>query len=197
MVTVLAVLALGQTPAFVNAAPVPPLECRVTSGQQVCGYACAATSSDVSCAKTPQGLCRVFDATIFCWDPPEEVRLHLTADLPAPTCIAKFGRRACGWACTSSSEELGCAKSPWGKCTTAYGNVICWDPPDALIHQGGEALFSSSCVTTQGVGACGWDCKTSFGRVACAQTPAGKCSAFQGRLDCFDPPLAPITHASR
>lgn len=196
MLAPLAVLALAQAPA---SAPfsVPSPECRVMSGQQVCGYACVSTASDLRCARTPQGLCRVIDAVIICWDPPEEVRLHLTPDLPAPTCLAQFGLRACGWACVASSAQVACAQSPWGKCTTAYGRVACWDPPDALIHLGGEELATASCVSTQGAAACGWDCKTSFGKVACAQTPAGRCSAHQGRVECMDSPMPLVTHASR
>jgi hypothetical protein len=48
----------------------PPLECRSSEGQPVCGYACTKAYSRVACAATPKGLCKVFDSEVHCFDPP-------------------------------------------------------------------------------------------------------------------------------
>lgn len=198
MLTLMTVLlAQAPSPERIAVRLPPPPECRVSAGVQVCGYRCLSTASDLRCAATPQGRCEIFAGQIRCWDPPEEVRLHLPANAPAAACIAKYGRHACGWQCASGAETVACAQSPWGKCSTAFGRVACWDPPDALIHQGGEDLGSATCASTNDRVACGWDCKTSFGQVACAQTPVGRCIAHDGRVTCVDPPLPPVNHAPR
>ena len=46
----------------------------------------------------------------------------------------------------------------------------------------------STCVTTNGTGACGYDCKTTNGKAACAATPLGKCVTTDGKIFCADPP---------
>ncbi len=44
------------------------------------------------------------------------------------------------------------------------------------------------CQSSGGKTVCGYHCVSEYGRVACAQTPAGACTASYGRLTCWDPP---------
>jgi hypothetical protein len=48
----------------------PPIECRSSDGQPVCGYGCTKAFSRVACAATPKGICKVFDSQVYCFDPP-------------------------------------------------------------------------------------------------------------------------------
>lgn len=168
-----------------------------TSGRAVaCGYQCRAELGEVRCAQTPEGICLRLEGQLACWDPPEEVRLHGLRDgSHKPLCKAKLGEVACGYACATSETKLACAQTPWGVCTTRYDEVVCWDPPAAVIHHFTDELKGATCLSTETAYACGWDCKQSRSEAQCAQTPRGKCSAQDGKLFCFDPPVPPISHA--
>jgi hypothetical protein len=46
---------------------------------------------------------------------------------------------------------------------------------------------SPTCLTSNGVSVCGFDCKGEAGKVKCAQTPEGVCATSGGNVGCFDP----------
>jgi hypothetical protein len=48
----------------------PPQQCKASDGGAVCGYNCTTAFSRSACARTPQGLCKVADAQVTCFDPP-------------------------------------------------------------------------------------------------------------------------------
>lgn len=45
------------------------------------------------------------------------------------------------------------------------------------------------CLDAYGTTACGYDCTAAYGKVRCAQTPAGRCLAAYGQVVCADPPV--------
>jgi hypothetical protein len=49
---------------------VPTPQCRSSEGQPVCGYGCASAYGRAACARTPQGVCRVAESQVHCFDPP-------------------------------------------------------------------------------------------------------------------------------
>jgi hypothetical protein len=55
----------------------------------------------------------------------------------------------------------------------------------------GGASFAQSaeCKTVSGITACGYQCASASGLVKCAQTPAGICTAQNGLITCWDPPV--------
>ena len=170
-------------------------ECVVANGQQVCGYHCLTHPKGAVCSATAEGQCTVVDGEPLCWDPSLEVRLH--APKATPTCHAKFGKRVCGFACATTQTELGCAQTPWGQCTSKYNHVFCWDPSAEVIHQQAPGLSRAACVSNEDHFACGWSCVSNRDVTACAQTPAGQCSLFNGKAQCFDPPVPPVSHSTK
>ncbi len=183
----LTLFVLAQTPAP---------ECRTSGGVQACGFHCRAELGEVKCAQTPQGLCTRVESQLVCFDPPEEARIHLDS-LALAKAVCKSKRRSveCGYNCVDSPNQLQCAKTPYGVCTTRFDNVTCWDPSTTVIHHLPEkALAGAACLQTESATACGWNCKTAFGQVQCAQTPRGTCTVLNQKISCFDPPLPPIAH---
>ncbi|XXF79192.1 hypothetical protein P2318_05405 [Myxococcaceae bacterium GXIMD 01537] len=49
---------------------IPAPQCRSNDGTPVCGYSCTAAFSRSACAATPAGVCKVFDSSVYCFDPP-------------------------------------------------------------------------------------------------------------------------------
>jgi hypothetical protein len=176
-----------------QSAPVP--ECHTSGASQACGFHCRAELNQAKCSQTPEGFCENVEQHLVCWDPPEEVRLHGVPGVKA-SCQVKFREVVCGFTCATSETHLACTQTPWGVCSTRFDSVACWDPSPEVIHAvpPGE-LVGAKCVQTDDGVACGWDCKTSYQQVACAQSPRGKCVVNEGHIACFDPPLPPITHA--
>ncbi len=185
MLATLAAVILAQ-------ASVPAPSCRTSGSQLACGYHCRAELGEAKCSQTPEGICQNVEDRLVCWDPPEEVRLHATAQ--RPSCKKKFGEVACGYACATSPTKIACAQTPWGSCTTRYDQVVCWDPAPATIHHFTEELAGVRCVSSETSFACGWDCKRSRSEVRCAQTPRGTCAVNEGKLVCFDPPVPAVSH---
>jgi hypothetical protein len=181
---VLALFALFDTPA--------PYRCITVYGRTECGYRCEATNGDVGCAATPAGVCVTTGGKLTCWDPPEWVRAHYRERLPTPECLTKSGETACGYHCWSHDGDVQCAESPDGVCGNSRDEIKCWDPsPATYCVETGRPLPRPRCVVYDGQIACGYNCETRNGEVACAQTPAGKCIAEHGEVRCFDPP-APV-----
>lgn len=190
MTTWLIALALAAEP---SKPPAP--ECRVSNGVQVCGFSCVLHPKGAKCAQTPQGVCLVLAGEARCFDPPEEVRWHAEPADPKPTCKANRAQVACGYACEVSHTEVACAKTPWGRCSRRDDAIACWDPTEMAIHAVSRELSSARCVRTTQAFACGWDCKTTDEKAACAQTPQGRCSVHRGEVQCFDAPLPGVGHA--
>ena len=176
-----------------QSAPAP--ECHTSGSQQACGFHCRAELGQVKCSQTPEGFCQSVEQDLICWDPPDEVRFHPVTSKATASCHAKFKEVACGFTCATSPTHLACAQTPWGVCATRFDSVVCWDPSPAVIHHLPPAeLAGAKCLQTDDGVACGWDCKSAYQKVQCAQSPRGKCSVNEGRIACFDPPLPPITH---
>ncbi len=113
---------------------------------------------------------------------------------PAPDaeCKSAFGKTVCGFGCVAAYGEVKCAQTPEGRCQAAYGEITCWDPeqrpgPGHRRHDR-EVGPGATCQNAYGKTACGFDCKTAFGEIKCAQTPLGVCHAAYGKLVCWDPP---------
>lgn len=175
----------------------PPMECHVSNGTQACGYHCVIHPKGVRCAQTPEGFCQVLDGEVVCFDPPEEVRLHPPKGAtPVARCRSKRSSKACGYTCDTSPTEIACASTPYGTCISRRDTVTCWDPTPQVIHHYSSELSGARCVATLTQVACGWDCKTSYQSAACAQTPRGRCSLYEGRVLCVDPPVPSISHES-
>jgi hypothetical protein len=71
--------------AFGRSLPAP--QCKLSEGQAACGYACASAYGRVSCASTPKGLCKVFDGSVSCFDPPSTLEAE-------SSCLALLGLAA-------------------------------------------------------------------------------------------------------
>jgi hypothetical protein len=62
-------------------------QCRSNDGTPVCGYACTTAFSRAACASTPAGVCKVFDSTVHCFDPPKALEAEAA-------CLAVLGMAA-------------------------------------------------------------------------------------------------------
>ncbi|MCU0697250.1 MAG: hypothetical protein MUC96_12050 [Myxococcaceae bacterium] len=116
----------------------------------------------------------------------------LTAALLAqsPECINANGRRLCGYDCKNANDsEAACAQTPHGVCVAHVGRVVCFDPPLWLQAALAGPPPAPKCVTAGTQAACGYNCVSERGNVACAQTPAGVCkSQPDDAFICADPP---------
>ncbi|AGC47355.1 hypothetical protein MYSTI_06082 [Myxococcus stipitatus DSM 14675] len=54
-----------------------------------------------------------------------------------------------------------------------------------------------NCLSSQGQTACGFNCQSARGGIACAQTPYGTCAVHAGQVHCWDPPRVAIQHPSK
>jgi len=146
---------------------------------------CRSNGGVLTCAQTPQGRCVTTNGRDFCGDPSYETYFVLR-DPPPVECVTTNGTGACGYDCKTTNGTAACARTPWGRCVTTNGRVFCGDPDPTFLRYGlqPEPL---ECVTTNGFGACGYDCKTTNGTAACARTPAGACVTTNGRVFCGDP----------
>lgn len=101
---------------------------------------------------------------------------------PEQQCVTTNGVGACGYDCKLTNGRAACARTPLGACVTTNGQIFCNDPPRVVFEAG--SYDAMSCVTTNGVGACGYDCKTTNGTVGCAREPWGRCVTTNGRVFC-------------
>lgn len=90
--------------------------------------------------------------------------------------------------CVSAQGQTRCSRTPWGKCIATNGRVFCGDPSYEALNVGLD-VPRVSCLAANGTAACGYDCKSANGEVACAKTPWGRCLARQGHVTCADPKL--------
>lgn len=116
----------------------------------------------------------------------------LLAEAPKPECLPVTGGRVCGFHCeTANGLSAKCAETPFGVCTQAAGAVLCFDPPPWLAVAYGGSPPPPKCLIDGTSVACGYDCKSGGGKVACARTPAGACLMTPKHdVVCADPPAA-------
>lgn len=185
----LLLFALAATPPAPVVAPPPPVpECHRSGSQTGCGFHCKVGLGIVKCSQTPEGFCTTIDEQVVCWDPPEMVRLHPPRRPVVAECRSKYREVACGYSCTTSPTKIACAATPYGACISKFDDVTCWDPSDGVIFLGAPNLPQAQCQATVTEMACGYDCRTAYQHVACAQTPGGKCQVDSGKVVCWDPP---------
>jgi len=148
---------------------------------------CVTTNGKTACPQTPWGRCVATSGRLFCGDPSYET-MQVLQDPPPVECVTTSGTGACGYGCKTTSGKAACAQTPWGDCVTTSGRIYCADPAPWAIRTWAsrtrEPMPRVSCVTTSGLGACGYDCKTTSGKAACSAAPWGRCVASNGNLTC-------------
>ncbi len=182
LLSLLGVVLLASAPS------VPPSSCLSAHGKTACGYLCRASATDVNCASTPYGTCGIFEGMVRCFDPPLVAIHHPPDEGLRPECKAVRGEVACGFNCLVAKGKVACAQTPYGVCREHYGELRCWDPPAAAIHEFGADVPRPACFTASTALACGYDCKVSRSEVQCAHSPRGRCVKEDLRIQCFDPP---------
>ncbi len=170
--------------------------CVSRGNQLACGFHCTSNLTQLACAQTPEGMCAATPSQVVCWDPPPDVRAIIASgrdDLPQPTCITSVSGAACGYACARTGDKVACANSPMGACATRFGVLRCWDPaPEVRWAMEADGDYrAAACERTLDDVACGYQCQSTLKRIACAQTPWGRCERSGDRLACWDPSLAP------
>lgn len=121
------------------------------------------------------------------FEPSEVVSLVWGKDLPRVRCVGKV----CGFTCVTAGASTVCAKTPVGVCLAKDGKAKCFDPPSAALCADGREIRRPACLADSGELACGYDCKATAGKVACATTPRGSCNAMSGNVICSDPVVDP------
>jgi hypothetical protein len=167
-------------------------ECLTSSGVTACGYHCVADYGQVRCAQTPQGACSLASDVVACWDPPPVVRVVFGSRRMGPPridCVNTYGQTACGYDCIVSDDRVQCAQTPFGACLADQGNLVCWDPPAAVMLSRGILTPHAECIHNSGRVVCGYHCAAHHGDLRCAETPEGACTVRQDKLVCWDPPL--------
>ncbi len=173
---------------------VPEPECKVDTmhDKLVCGYHCTSALSELRCNRTPNGVCEARYGKTVCFDPPDEVYAIWKNAIPSPKCVSHDGNIACGYNCTSGSNgTIACSTTPVGVCLAHDSVPICFDPAPAQLCAYGANIKRPECKYESGTITCGYDCKSTSGKMACAQTPKGMCTDGAGGITCFDPPLGP------
>lgn len=163
-------------------------DCLTSAGQTACGFHCVASYGHVRCSQTPEGVCSTISDIVACWDPPPVLR-RVDPKVAAPSCLTSHGQTACGYDCVSGYDRVLCAQTPYGACLADEGNVVCWDPPAAVIAARGDKTRKAACVARSGKVACGYHCAVGDGEVRCGDSPEGTCRRQAGALVCWDPPL--------
>lgn len=190
MLTLLAMMWLASAPAEASSHAVqqPAPRCISSQGRTVCGFQCRSSGTDAACAQTPYGVCQSFGGRVYCWDPSRTVIHHPASGGSRPECKESRGQVACGYNCRISNGEVACNSTPYGVCSVHFGRLVCWDPPESVIHEYGSGTPQPRCVNASEAVACGYDCKTARAEVRCASTPRGVCRVDNGQFTCFDPP---------
>jgi hypothetical protein len=178
---------LGIT-LLASAPPTPQVSCLTAHGKTACGYSCRSSTTDVRCASTPYGTCSVLGDQVHCFDPLLASIHHPPDEGLRPECKRVGNEVACGFHCLVAKGKVSCARTPYGVCREHFGELLCWDPPESVIHEFGAELPRPTCQTASTTLACGYDCKTTRSEVQCARTPRGRCVQDNFKLSCFDPP---------
>lgn len=163
-------------------------QCLTGFDKTACGFQCLAAHGKVLCARTPEGVCDDSSDTVTCWDPPEGVRVHFRGQVPRPSCLSRAGKTVCGYHCQAHDNDVACAETPDGICSSSSYGITCWDPPTSAYCDDPIRLPRPKCVLHQGQTACGYQCEARGGQVRCAETPGGRCTVEHGEIFCVDPP---------
>ncbi|WP_224241192.1 hypothetical protein [Hyalangium gracile] len=183
LLTLLGITLLASAPPF------PPPDCLSANGKRACGYSCRASFEEVRCASTPYGTCATFDGRVVCFDPPASAIHHPPDQGLRPECKGVAGQAACGFNCLVAKGRVACARTPYGVCREHYGQLVCWDPSEATIHEYGSDIPRPECLTASTALGCGYDCKADRSEVKCATPPRGRCEKQDSVFECFDPPI--------
>lgn len=107
--------------------PSPRPKCISVSGSIACGYDCAASSSNLACSQTPNGVCHVENDRATCWDAPVDARGVAFSGASTLACMSTLspGGRVCGYACLASGTRVACASDPQGHCAESRGEIRC------------------------------------------------------------------------
>ena len=156
-----------------------------------CGFHCVSNLETAACAQTPEGLCAATPNQVVCWDPPPDVRelMHARDDLPQPTCVTTINQAACGYDCAQTGDQVGCAATPFGACSTRFDVLRCWDPAPEVrweLEARGQ-LRRAQCARTLDQVACGYSCIATLKNARCAETPWGRCESSFDTIACWDP----------
>ncbi|WP_223754311.1 hypothetical protein [Myxococcus sp. RHSTA-1-4] len=142
-------------------------------------------------------MCQVLAGIVHCWDPPKVVIHHPAGPSEKPECMESRGKVACGYNCRLFNGEVACNQTPYGVCSTHFHQLVCWDPPESVIHEFGAKTPEPRCLNASEAVSCGYDCKATRAEVRCASTPNGVCRLDNNRFTCFDPPsLLHCDHSS-
>lgn len=162
-------------------------KCITVDGSRVCGFDCRSAGGETRCAQTPSGVCEIGGGTtLLCFDPPVWLAQVLPS-IPKPRCLWRGTRGACGYDCKAQDDQVACAQTPRGRCTTAYGKVVCADPPAVAYGVYGAEPPPPTCLEKEGLVACGYACASSGPEIGCAATPWGVCTVLGSTVKCFDP----------
>lgn len=173
----------------------PRKDCVRTNGKTACGYSCLQAHGDVACAATSTGVCVATSSSVMCWDPPPIVKAHYKGSAPQAECMCRQGACACGYRCTGHGDTVRCASTPDGVCLGTSRGITCWDPEPTTYCASQEPLPRPACVSVDGNVACGYACEARNGQMACASTPAGRCTVYPERIICLDPEPPPMCGA--
>jgi hypothetical protein len=174
----------------------PGGSCKTAYGKVACGFDCLAAHGDVRCAQTPTGVCNARGSGVSCFDPTSSTGAPIlppfgtpTTDLRKARCHEVGTQLVCGFNCTATPGSMVCSRTPNGACGVTGARGVCNDPPGNIGVDPKQPKMS--CLESGNAIACGYGCAREGTQVMCAQTPAGSCQAVRGRLNCFDPPVAP------
>jgi len=173
---------------FVMGDRVPRPGCIVASGQAACGYHCAMNYGRVQCAQTPFGACRANEGHVVCWDPPGPVIASMGTRTPNASCLAQYGKVACGYSCNAYDGEVRCAQTPQGTCSVQSGTLICWDPPLESIPSMIDPNAELACIDAGDGRACGYRCMGTPNQAKCGSRRGDVCRVGEDdAIHCAEP----------
>ena len=161
--------------------------CLPSSQGQVCGFHCVNGRNGPACARTAQGQCLLSGGVATCVDPAPPPPPPAAQEPPAPQCVTQGGTTACGYGCLTHNGKAACANTPLGRCEVWQGKLRCFDPPVMLMSLPQAQWKRVTCEHNDDVWVCGYNCKGTGERLACAQTWFGICENKVGRVTCWDP----------
>ncbi len=106
----------------------PRAECIHNSGRVVCGYHCMAHHGDLRCAQTPEGICRVHQDKLMCWDPPLDSLANPFDTAAELACLDAVAGRTCGYHCIATSYHSACGILRNDSCRAEPGGIVCKSP---------------------------------------------------------------------
>lgn len=167
---------------------VPSPSCVTNDGRTACGYHCVSNYGSAQCAQTPFGACRANEGKLVCWDPPARVMLRDKKQTPEASCIAAYGKVACGYHCEANQGVLRCATTPEGLCRRERDTVVCWDPPPEADAVAYEPATERACLEAEQGRLCGFRCLATRQRAQCGRGRNDSCQVRpDGTIACSSP----------